>query len=139
MKLVIKKFRLQHSLQHLGNNVQSASIIWFWFWPPTLKLKVSIPRTFFLYLNYEMVSSRLLKWVQHELEWSCSMNRGVNILRILKTRILKKKKFDIFFKLVRIQVLFQVWVFAAKTSKNPQNRDLGCTTTFKWFRDGSFI
>ena len=31
MKLVIKKFRLQHSLQHLGNNVQSASIIDFDF------------------------------------------------------------------------------------------------------------
>ena len=64
------------------------------------------------------------------------MKRGVNISKILKTRILKKKikNFDVFLKLVRIQVLFQVRVFAAKTSKNPQNRDLGCTTTFKWLR-----
>ena len=46
----------------------------------------------------------------------------------------KIKNFDVFLKLVRIQVLFQVRVFAAKTSKNPQNRDLGCTTTFKWLR-----
>ena len=36
--------------------------------------------SFFLFFrfNFKMKESGMFKWVKHELEWSCSINRGVN-------------------------------------------------------------